>query len=111
MRRAPPPFFCTVSARARPGLATKGSFPKANAHAQISKHMVSGATITVQSKMSDEEESKKRVEEKDSDEDEVEEEEDDDEEEESEEEGDSDSEFDDPPGYVDEITDEGAIYV
>ena len=58
--------------------------------------------------MSDKEEDKKQV---DPEEDEGEEDEEDEEEEEGseeEEEGDSDSEFDDPPGYVDEITDEGA---
>ena len=57
--------------------------------------------------MSDKGEDKKRVdpEEDEGEEDEGEEEEDSEEEEES----DSDSEYDDPPGYVDDITDEGIV--
>ena len=55
--------------------------------------------------MSDKEEDKKQM---DPEEDEGEDEEEDEEEgSEEEEEGDSDSEFDDPPGYVDDIPDEG----
>ena len=65
------------------------------------KHMVSRNRS---SKMSDIEEDKKQV---DPEEDEEEDEEEEEEEGSEEEEGDSDSEFDDPPGYVDDITDEG----
>ena len=69
------------------------------------EHMVFSHKL---SKMSDKEEDKKQLD-PEVDEEEEEEEEEESEEEEDEE-GDTDSEFDDPPGYVDDITDEGGKF-